>query len=256
MNDQTKHNSKQLILTRPELNFNILTASARSLHESLTREEQLNYVIERPDIEQVAQSFTPPLSPTEVETLTKWVTYVFDQNKPATPASLVFVRAVSILHVDVDSEKYTPHVDEDKRRSYFIHNNKIDADLTTLSGVGYINEFNEMADADPDLISVFFHSWEEWSAGTLENTLRLLMHSEHLHKVSNKHVEIIQRHLPTTTDVGVKDAILDLCSSLQEDFRFDMSWLLDLELTPQWIKDYAIIIGTRNTSLHPQKDAE
>ena len=53
-----------------------------------------------------------------------------------------------------------------------------------------------------------------------------------------------------------KWVIADFCETLQLDRQFDVSWLVDLDLTPTWIKEYAVNVGTQSSSLHPQKDTE
>ncbi len=245
-----------IVLRRPALTFGSLTASIRTFIDGLTRDQVLFTDIIRPDVNAVMASFTPELTAEEKVVLVNWLLYVFDPDKPSTPATLVHTRANSILHMRFDEPEDRPPVDVEDRRRYLVNNNKIDADFTTLSGKGYIDEFNDRVESDPDLINYFFNHWKEWSVGTLTYTLILIMHSKYLHLVKLEHLDVFRDNLPNIEDVTVKDAILDLCASLQEESRYDMGWLLDLDLKPQWIKDYAVIIGTRDTSLHPQKDAE
>lgn len=245
-----------LILRRPDLTLVSLTGSYCAFYDRIPVEDQHITQIARPDLDSVAATFEPPLNESELAVLDRWLSYVYDPDKVYTPASLAYLRATSIIHVDGDVPEFVPHVDEEKRLQYFRHNNKIDADFSTLSGTGYINEFNDLADNDPDMVAVFFHNWLDWSPGTLQNTLKIIGYSRHLHQVTHKHVDVLKQQLPIVTDVGVKDAIIDFCETLQLDRNMDVSWLADLELTPQWIKEYAIKVGTQSSSLHPQQAAE
>lgn len=245
-----------LILRRPDLTIGSLTGSFRAFFDRIPADEQPFTNVVRPDVDKVAASFHPPLNESEMAVLVRWLSYVYDPDNETTPASLAYLRATSIIHMADDVPAFVPHVDEEKRLRYFRHNNKIDVDFSTLAGTGYINEFNDLADNDPDMVAVFFHNWNEWTPGTLQNTLKIIGYSRHLHQVTHKHVDILKHHLSIATDVGVKDAIIDFCETLQLDRQFDVSWLADLDLTPTWIKEYAVKIGTQSSSLHPQKDTD
>lgn len=235
-----------LVFRRPDLTLGSLTQSYRDFFDRIPPDEQPHYHIPRPDVTTITSTFDPPLNESEIETLNRWVNYVHDPDSDSTSATIAYHRAISILHVDFNPPKTLSSDQNQKRTLYFIHNNKIDADFTTLSGKGYIDQFNENVDEDPALISFFFLNWDKWSNGTLENTLKLIENSHHLHRITHGYVDIMKDKLHTTADVGVKDSILNLFADLQTYHGFDMSWLTTLSLTPKWINDYAIVIGTRN----------
>ena len=130
-----------------------------------------------------------------------------------------------------------------KNESQYINSlRKADFDPTTLSATGYSMEFNDTLDRYPDLIKVFFNNYEEFDkTSSIENFMSLIWVSENLDKVID-HLDIL-KEMCEIDRLNIADAALCLLDHIScEDFDIDYSFIPDLNIKSQYLKDFSLAI--------------
>lgn len=130
-----------------------------------------------------------------------------------------------------------------KNESQYINSlRKADFDPCTLSVNGYSDEFNDTLDRYPDLIKVFFNNYEEFDkTSSIENFMSLIWASENLDKVIDN-LDILKEMCESDKRIIANAALCLLDHITCEDFDIDYSFIPDLNIKSQYLKDFSLAI--------------
>lgn len=113
----------------------------------------------------------------------------------------------------------------------------IDVDFSTIYAVGVINEFKSHFESNPDVIEYFFKNWQTYHE-SLENFLNVLWASDNTND-EGINWYILIGILKSKNTATLNDAILNFIDHCAYNDEIDISFLLNINITPTYLNVYA-----------------
>lgn len=113
----------------------------------------------------------------------------------------------------------------------------IDVDFSTIYAVGVIDEFKSHFENNPDVIEYFFKNWQMYHE-SLENFLNVLWASDNTNDESINWYILIGI-LKSKNTATLNDAILNFIDHCAYNDEIDISFLLNINITPAYLNVYA-----------------
>ena len=113
----------------------------------------------------------------------------------------------------------------------------IDVDFSTIYAVGVIDEFKSHFESNPDVIEYFFKNWQMYHE-SLENFLNVLWASDNTND-EGINWYILIGILKSKNTATLNDAILNFIDHCAYNDEIDISFLLNINITPTYLNVYA-----------------
>ena len=113
----------------------------------------------------------------------------------------------------------------------------IDVDFSTIYAVGVIDEFKSHFENNPDVIEYFFKNWQMYHE-SLENFLNVLWASDNTND-EGINWYILIGILKSKNTAALNDAILNFIDHCAYNDEIDISFLLNINITPTYLNVHA-----------------